>query len=100
MQEITDVVQHDSFIAKNPRGIMFYGSVRCPHCRNMKPVVDRMIQQYPSVAFSHVETTQVEVIHVDGVPVFVGYKNGSPVDVVIGASPEDLKDLIEKKLLK
>lgn len=97
--EITNVVQHDSFIANNRSGVMFYGSKRCPHCRNMKPVIERMAQKYPSVAFSHVETTEVEVVHINEIPVFIGYKNGVPIDIVMGADSDGLTQLIEKKLL-
>lgn len=71
--EITNFNEHESFIANNEKVVLFFGSIRCPHCRNMGPVVEKMAEQYPTVAFGHIEVTEVE--NVNGVPVFVGYKN-------------------------
>lgn len=97
--EITNSNENDSFIANNNKAIIFFGSIRCPHCRNMVPVFDKMAQQYPSIAFAHVEVTEVEVENINGVPVFVAYKNHIPVDSVVGASPQSLTKMIQTKLM-
>lgn len=98
--EITNLQEHDSFIANNDLAVIFFGSDRCQHCRNMVPVVENLADQYPSVAFAHIEVTKVKVENIKGVPAFVGYKMGNPVDIVIGADPEQLIDMIETKLLQ
>jgi len=97
--ELTDFSQQESFIATNPRALIFFGSNSCGHCRNMIPVIERMTSIYPTVAFAHVEVTNVKVNNVGGVPVFVIYLSTVPVDVILGASPEDLSSAIEKNLL-
>jgi thiol-disulfide isomerase/thioredoxin len=65
----------------------------------MVPVFNDMASKYNNVAFGHVEVTKVDVDNVNGVPVFVGYKNHQPVDVVLGANSRSLTDMIEHKLL-
>lgn len=97
--EITNFSEQESFIANNERAVLFFGSERCGHCRNMVPVIERMTTQYPSVAFGHVEVTRVKVDNVNGVPVFVNYLRKVPVNVIIGASPQELTSAIETNLL-
>lgn len=97
--EITNFDEHEAFIATNDRGVLFFGSMRCPHCRTMVPVIEDMAEKYPTVKFGHIEVTEVEVENVEGVPVFVGYKYQTPIDKVVGASPKTLTNMIETKLL-
>lgn len=96
MMEINTFDEHEAFIANNPRGIIFFGSQRCPHCVSAKPVVDNLARQYPQVKFAHVEVSRVKTENIKGVPVFVGYRNGQPVDVALGASPDSLSQLVNK----
>jgi len=97
--EITNFNDHESFIHNNDRGVIFFGSEGCHHCHNMGPFVEELSEKYPNVAFSHVEVSSVDVDHVNGVPVFVGYKLHEPIDVVLGANKKSLVSMIETKLL-
>ena len=99
VNEITNSDESDYFIANHPRCVIFFGSVRCPHCRNMTPIYNELANKYTSVSFAHVETSLVEVDNLDGVPVFVGYKDGVPIDVVLGARSDALNNMIQQKLL-
>lgn len=92
--EINNSDDSDNFINNNSLGIIFFGSENCPHCRNMTSLYEDLVNKYPSVKFSHVETSKVKVDNLDGVPVFVGYKNKEPVDIVIGASPKNLTQMV------
>lgn len=97
--QITNSEESDDFISNNHRGVIFFGSVRCPHCRTMSPIYEELANKYRSVAFAHVETSEVEVDNLDGVPVFVAYKDGKPIDTVLGSRPEALTTMIQQKLL-
>lgn len=100
--QITNSEESDNFIANNLRGVIFFGSVRCPHCRTMAPIYEQLANKYTStnvVAFAHVETSEVEVDNLDGVPVFVAYKDHKPIDTVLGARPEALTTMIQQKLM-
>ena len=94
--EITNGPEHDSFINQNQRAIIFFGSDRCGHCREMASVYQQLTRAYPSVAFAHVEVSRVKTENIDGVPVFVGYSNGGYVDTVLGANKKELLSLITK----
>lgn len=94
--EITNYNQHESFINDNANAVIFFGSERCHHCVAITPVVKQLAGKYPNVKFGHVEVTKAKVQNINkGVPVFVGYRNHQPVDVVLGADEEGLVDLIE-----
>ena len=97
--EITNSDESDSFIANNKLGVIFFGSMRCPHCKTMVPFFQTLADKYPSVGFAHVEVSLVDVNDIDGVPVFAGYKDQIPVASVLGASKDALVSMIEKKLL-
>ena len=97
--EINNFDEHEAFISNNERGIIFFGSVRCSHCRNITPVVEKLSVQYPSIRFGHVEVTEVDVENIKGVPVFVAYKMQVPIDVAIGPNAKSLATWVETKLL-
>lgn len=94
VSEITNLSDHDTIIATNPRVIVFFGSSRCTHCKSIYPLYYQLAQQHPTVKFTHVEVTAVPVDNLSGVPTFVGYKNGNTVDLVVGELPDRLNDLV------
>lgn len=96
VREITHMSEHDGFIANNPSAMIFFGSIRCGHCQDIKPVFDQLARQYPTVAFGHVETTRVKCENVDGVPVFVGYKNQRALEPILGANEQELTRMAQK----
>lgn len=100
VSEIADTEDERVFITGNDRCIIFFGAEFCGHCIAMITVVDDMCKKYPSIAFAHVETTKVKCASVSGTPVFVCYKKGKPVHVVLGADPQGLTSVITTKLLK
>lgn len=97
--EITNYPEHEEFINKNERAVIFFGSNQCGHCRHMVPEIEKMRAQYPTVNFAHVEVTKVRVNNVGPVPIFVNYLRGVPVDIVLGADPKKLSQSIETKLV-
>ena len=76
--------------------MIFFGSDYCPHCHDMKDFYSSLPSKYPSCKFGYVETSQIEVDNLDGVPVFVLYRNCVPVDKVVGASPDKVTNLLTK----
>src|SRR5438132_8823209 len=94
--EITNGVQHQDFIRNNRAGVIFFGKSTCPHCQAMTPYFSELARRYSGrVKFGHVEVSRVEVKDIDGVPVFVVYRNGAPVDRVVGEDKDGLRNLID-----
>lgn len=104
MSRITEINSYNdeqSFINNNPRGVIFFGSRSCGHCQHMKPIIEQMAVTYPSIKFAHVEVSKVDVDmkHFEGVPLFVGYRNGAPVDTIIGADEDAVRRMVTTELL-
>lgn len=93
--EITDSEQESAFIRNNVRGVIFYGSAACPHCRSIAPLYEDLANKHNQIAFAHVETSLVDVEGLDGVPTFVAYKEGKAVDHVVGANSAQLISMVE-----
>jgi len=107
VKEIVTVKDHDDFILNNKKCIMFFGSHKCPHCRDMVPVIEKMTRQYPGVKFSHAEVTKVVMndFHenlnghlTEGLPQFYAYRDGQPVARILGADPEGITNMINTYL--
>ena len=94
MTEITSVEQYEDFAKRNRKCLIFYGSENCGHCQHIKPTVYQLVKQYPGIKFGHVEVTKMHVDNLEGVPVFVGFRDGTAVDKVEGADVGALMHLL------
>ena len=86
--------EHDDFIRKNNRSVIFFGSQACGHCRQITPVVQKLANNTKNVVFGHVETNILDVVNLAGVPTFVMYYNQEPIDMVIGANESALSQSV------
>lgn len=86
--------EQDRLIDGNRAVIIFYGSEGCGHCRTIKPLYSQLALKYPNVKFGHVEVTQLQCDNIgDGVPQFVGYRDGKIYRNILGARKEELSKL-------
>lgn len=105
MVEITDETQYNKFITTNDKCFVFFGSERCPHCRNIKPAIEKMVSQYPDVKFCHIEVTSKTVNIIPekyrkvGYPLFICYRNKTLVGNVIGEDEPGVIEMIENNLI-
>jgi thioredoxin-like negative regulator of GroEL len=102
MTEISTYDEFNRFISSNPKSIVFFGSQGCPHCRSIKPVIESMVNKYPSVKFAHVEMTEntksirPQQFRNMGIPLILSYKNGQLVDNVLGADENGIINMVER----
>ena|SRR3990167_5154170 len=94
--EVKSSSHHDEVISKNPKVVIFFGSKNCGFCHRMKPVVDDMSKNNREVVFAHVETTKIPTDNLEAVPIFVGYRNGTPSGKVRGADVQQLQTLVRE----
>lgn len=83
------------FINGNKNCMIFWGSKSCGHCVNSIPFIEKMKMKYPNVSFSHVEVSEIPTDNIDGVPVFVGYSNGRPVEQIVGKNEGKIIELLD-----
>lgn len=94
--EVTESDDQQKVLKSSPKVVVFYGSKRCPHCVDMEDVFENLSRKYRKVLFVHVETTQIKVDNITGVPVFDIYRNGEMIDAIMGARKEALQEAVAR----
>lgn len=73
----------------------------CGPCKSMHPIFDRMAKKYRHIKFARVNVDKCQDISmrfgVQSIPTFIMFKNGQPVDKMIGAVGEPGIHMIAKK---
>ena len=64
----------------------------CGPCRVMHPIFTRMARKFKKITFARLNIDQNQEIAtkfgIQSIPIFIMFKNGSPVDKVVGHKPE------------
>ena len=73
----------------------------CGPCKSMHPIFDRMAKKYRHIRFARVNVDRSQDISmrfgVQSIPTFIMFRNGQPVDKMIGAVGEPGIHMIAKK---
>lgn len=73
----------------------------CGPCKSMHPIFDRMAKKYRHIKFARVNVDRSQDISmrfgVQSIPTFIMFRNGQPVDKMIGAVGEPGIHMIAKK---
>jgi thioredoxin 1 len=73
----------------------------CNPCRAMHPVFIRMAKKYKKIRFARLNIDQNQDIAtrlgIQSIPIFIMFKNGKPIDKVVGAVGEPGINLIAQK---
>ncbi len=73
----------------------------CGPCRTMHPVFTRMAKKFKKIRFARLNIDQNQEIAtklgIQSIPIFIMFKNGNPIDKVIGAVGEPGINLIAQK---
>lgn len=76
----------------------------CGPCKSMHPIFTRMAKKYKNIRFARLNIDQNQEIAtrlgIQAIPVFIMFKNGKPVDRVVGAVGEPGINLIAQKFSK
>ncbi len=73
----------------------------CGPCRTMHPVFTRMARKFKKIKFARLNIDQNQEIEtkigIQSIPIFIMFKNGNPVDKVVGAVGEPGINMIAQK---
>jgi len=92
----------DSYVNGSKPVFVDFWAVWCGPCRIMEPVVERLAAKYAGkVVFGKLnvdeESTLATRYDVQSIPTFMIFKDGRPVDAVIGAVGEPMLDRLIQK---
>ncbi|TRN00260.1 thioredoxin [Sulfolobus sp. F1] len=104
-KEEDELVRHldsktfDDFITKNKIAVVDFWAEWCASCFILSPIIEELARDYPQIGFGKINSDENPEISarysVMSLPTVIFFKNGEPVDAVIGAVP---REEIEEKL--
>lgn len=99
-----DVGNFDDVLAKHKNVVVDFWAEWCMPCRMIAPIVEQLAKEYAGkVVFAKLNTDENPAIAgrygITGIPTLIFFKNGRPVDKVVGALPKaELKRWVERNL--
>ncbi|ABP94951.1 thioredoxin [Metallosphaera sedula] len=93
----------DEFIRKNKVAVVDFWAEWCAPCLILAPIIEELAMDYPQVGFGKLNSDENQDIAgrygVMSLPTVIFFKNGEPVDEVIGAVPREELEIRLKSLL-
>ncbi|CAH6720453.1 thioredoxin-1 [[Candida] jaroonii] len=97
VQEIESVDQYRKLIANEGLTFIDFYATWCGPCKAIEPIINKLSEKVPEISFARVDVDQqTEIAKINGIsamPTLILYKDGGPLDGVIGA---DIKKIMEK----
>ncbi|NOY12041.1 MAG: thioredoxin [Archaeoglobi archaeon] len=99
-----DASNFDDVLAKHKNVVVDFWAEWCMPCRMIAPIVEQLAKEYAGkVVFAKLNTDENPMIAgrygITGIPTLIFFKNGRPVDKVVGALPKaELKRWVERNL--
>ncbi|MCE9598088.1 MAG: thioredoxin [Spirochaetia bacterium] len=97
------VMKDESFSQDTKEGLVLvdFWAEWCGPCRMVAPIVEELAGEMPNVKFGKVNVDEnqgiAQTLGITAIPTLVLYKNGQPIDRVVGLLPKpQLKNFINK----
>ncbi|BCS92940.1 Thiol-disulfide oxidoreductase ResA [Metallosphaera sp. J1] len=98
-----DSSNFDEFLKKNKVAVVDFWAEWCAPCLILAPVIEELARDYPQVGFGKLNSDENQSIAgrygVMSLPTVIFFKDGEPVDEVIGAVPREELEIRLKSLL-
>jgi len=96
-----DSTNFEQTIASEAPTLVDFWAEWCTPCRAMHPIFTRMARKFKKIKFARLNIDQNQGIAtklgIQSIPIFIMFKNGNPIDKVIGAVGEPGINLIAQK---
>ena len=96
-----DSVNFEQMVSSETPTLVDFWAEWCAPCRAMHPVFTRMAKKFKKIRFARLNIDQNQEIAtrigIQSIPIFIMFKNGNPVDKVVGAIGEPGINLIAQK---
>ena len=93
--------RYDEIISKDRLTLVDFWAEWCGPCKSMHPIFTRLAKKYENIKFVRVNVDNNQNISmkfgVQSIPTFIMFKNGKPIDKMIGAVGEPGIHMICKK---
>ncbi|WP_016729607.1 thioredoxin [Saccharolobus islandicus] len=109
-EKVEEPVKHlnsknfEEFIIKNKIAVVDFWAEWCAPCFILAPIIEELANDYPQVAFGKLNTEENQDIvmryGIMSLPTVMFFKNGEPVDQILGAVPREEIEVRIKALLE
>ena len=96
-RQISSSQDFDQFLASHNVALVDFTATWCPPCQILKPVINKVAEGHDGVAMVDIDSNADLATRygVSAVPTMIFFRDGKPVDQLVGAAPQAL---IEKRL--
>ncbi len=96
-----DSTNFEQMVSSGTPTLVDFWAEWCGPCRTMHPIFTRMARKFKKIRFARLNIDQNQEIAtrlgIQSIPIFIMFKDGNPVDKVIGAVGEPGINLIAQK---
>lgn len=96
-----DSTNFEQMVSSGTPTLVDFWAEWCGPCRTMHPIFNRMARKFKKIRFARLNIDQNQEIAtrlgIQSIPIFIMFKDGNPVDKVIGAVGEPGINLIAQK---
>ena len=83
----------DDVLRENESVVVEFWADWCAPCKKLKPIIDKLADEFSEIVFARFNVAEDSEIPnrygVSAVPTLIFFRNGKPIDVIIGAIPEN-----------